>query len=337
MENRIGKKINTDPALVDRFGRIHDYLRFSITDDCNFSCSYCRPNAPACNLANSQMTVTEIKTVVDAFIKLGIKKVRLTGGEPLARKDFADVANLFTNYTIEKAITTNALLLDRYFATILSAGFKTINISLDTLNPDRFKTITGSSGFNRVYSNLIKALDLGFKVKLNVVVIKGVNDGELVDFARLTQKYPLSVRFIEFMPFANNQWDPEKLVSHNEIINNICKEIPLASLNRDNPHLPAKYYKASGGMGKIGIISTVTQPFCSECNRIRITSDGKIKNCLFGHKEIDLINVLKSGEDIIKVIQESLLKKTAQHGGKKLTINQIKEFEKNRGMYAIGG
>ena len=337
MEKRIGKKTNTKPTLVDRFGRIHDYLRFSITDNCNFSCSYCRPNGTKCTSEKSQMPVSEIKTIIEAFAALGIEKVRLTGGEPLAHSRFNEVALAFKEYIIEKAITTNALLLDKYFDTIMSSGFKTINISLDTLKPHKFKQITGSSGFNRVYSNFIKALYLGFQVKLNVVLIKGINDDEVIEFARLTKEYPISIRFIEFMPFANNKWEPDKLIPHDEIIHNINKEIPLVPVESNNPHIPAKYYNVKDSLGQIGVISTVTKPFCADCNRIRITSDGKIKSCLFGHKELDLIQTLNSGKNIKKLILESLMKKPEKHGGLEIRESLVKELEKNREMYAIGG
>lgn len=334
-----GKKINTNSGLIDSFGRTHNYLRISITEKCNFLCNYCMPENKNCSFSKDILTASEIGQLASAFIELGINKIRLTGGEPLTRNDFSDIAKELGKFNIQKAITTNGFLLNRYYSVLQQNNFDAINISLDTLSRSKFKEITGTDNFEKVYSNLLLAVNKGFEVKVNTVLIRGVNDTEIIDFAKLTRNLPLTIRFIEFMPFRDNRWDYSKIVSHDEILQNLSKQYKIKPIENDAPVNPARYYKLGKNMGTIGIIGTVSKPFCNNCNRIRITADGKIKSCLFGHSELDLIEALRCDQDIKKVINKSLNNKPFQHGDNKfLDLNSSENPEdQNRGMYAIGG
>ncbi len=334
-----GKKTNTEPGLTDRFGRIHNYLRISITEKCNFQCHYCMPDSKYCSYSDNNITASEIRQIASAFIKLGITKIRLTGGEPLIRNDFPDIVEELGKFNIHKAITTNGYLLDRYMPILKKNNFHTINISLDTLSGLKFKQITGTDKFDKVYNNLFIAVNEGFEVKLNTVLIRGVNDIEILDFAQLTKNLPLTVRFIEFMPFKDNNWDYNKIIGHDEILRTLSNHYLVKPVYLNSVSTPARYYKLGSNIGAIGIISTVTKPFCNNCNRIRITSDGKIKSCLFGLSEINLIDLLRNGRDITSVIKKSLEQKPLRHGDKKLlNLKKTKGSDKhNRGMYAIGG
>lgn len=332
-----GKKTNNIHRLVDRFGREHTYLRMSVTDQCNFSCSYCNPLNQKCNANTSLLSHQEIGHITREFVKLGIKKIRLTGGEPLVRKDFNLIAEAIGTLNVEKAITTNGMLLNRYFSILKSNGFKTINISLDTLNSLKFKEITGSASFDRVFTNIMAAIKRGFRVKLNTVIMKGVNETEIVDFAQLTLKFPIDVRFIEFMPFADNNWNTEKLFAHKQILNILQSNFLLHKLTHDNINGPAHHYQIKNAKSKLGLISSVTNPFCNSCNRIRVTSDGKIKSCLFGVNEIDLKEAINNGLDISQLVLFSLSKKSLQHGGSKNLSSNSGYHINTRNMYAIGG
>ncbi|MBN2818398.1 MAG: GTP 3',8-cyclase MoaA [Bacteroidales bacterium] len=329
-----GRKIN-NKTLVDRFGRTHNYLRFSITDDCNFACTYCRPDGNSCTKSNNILSVDEFEEICTVFINLGIKKIRITGGEPLVRRDFNEIANVLGKFNIEKAITTNGLLFDCYFETLKKNNINRINISLDTLKDERFFEITGNRYLSRVKENIQLAVDKGFLVKLNVVVIKGTNDDELTDFVNLAIKLQITVRFIEFMPFKENNWKFGSMVRHDDILQNISSKfnlIPDTLLQSE----PAKYYSIKGQKGRIGIISTVSQPFCDNCNRIRVTADGKIKSCLFGHSETDLREALRNKQDMSEFIKNSLVSKALKHGGKK-PFESNNDVNFNRSMYSIGG
>lgn len=332
-----GKKTGINSSLLDRFGRKHNYLRFSVTENCNFRCSYCMPDNKHCSMPKEPLSPSEIGKIAMEFVRLGVTKIRLTGGEPLFRKDFSSIANELGALDAEKAITTNGALLDRYLKDLKKNNFHTINISLDTLNPEKFKTITGNNNFKKVFRNILLALDAGFQVKINTVVIKHLNDLELLDFAALTKDLPLTVRFIEFMPFKDNNWNFSKIVGQEKILDMLYTHHTVSPEKKVDPASPANYYSLSNHIGKIGIISTVSNPFCDTCNRIRITSDGKIRSCLFGMSEINLIQAIWEGKELSEILNQSLSQKSFQHGNKKLFKHNDKDEEQNRGMYAIGG
>lgn len=331
-----GRPTENSKYLTDRFGRVHSYLRMSLTDSCNFSCTYCMPENIKCLPAQNQMSAAEIRNLAEIFYKIGIDKIRLTGGEPLIRKDFREIISALGNLPVTLGLTTNGLLLDKYLDDLKKANFTKINISLDSLKPDKFKAITKRDSFQKVFQNIFKTIDAGFEVKINAVVMKGFNDDEIEDFALLTKKYPVSMRFIEFMPFKDNNWNFGKTFRQQEIIQKLKDSFELNHLeNKFNE--TAQLFQIAGAQGKIGIIGTVSQPFCDSCNRIRITSDGKLKSCLFGHSEYDVLRPLREGKDVLNEIKDAIQKKPHQHGGKKSFTENPNEFQENRNMTSIGG
>ena len=321
--------------LTDRFGRKHTYLRMSITNDCNFACMYCRPDDKKCEVSGALMNVEEIIQIAYAFAELGINKIRLTGGEPLLHKQFEEIIQAVSKLPVELALTTNGYLLDKYFHTLKFNGVKKLNISLDTLQKDRFTRITQRNAFDRVYANMVLAIKLGFEVKVNAVIMRGTNEDELIDFANLTKKYPIAVRFIEFMPFHDNQWNFGKTFLQKNIIETLSEKFNLNPVYDEKG--TSNDYQIAGTKGRIGMISTLSHPFCDECNRIRITADGKIKNCLFGSTELDLIKPFRNGEEIKTFVFNELNKKPYQHGGNS-SVTKIKQSDtENRSMFSIGG
>lgn len=329
-----GNRTNKDTLLKDNFGRIHNYLRISITDACNFTCTYCMPNKKQCP-PTTQMTALNISNIAGQFVCLGVNKIRLTGGEPLLRKDLTEILNSLSALPVELALTTNGRLLDLYFPLLKSSKLRKINISLDSLRSEIFKNITGRNDFDRVYSNILEAIKLGFNVKLNAVIIKGVNDSEINDFAQLSIDYPISVRFIEFMPFRDNNWSFESIIRTQEIVDLLKQTFPLDKISNSFPET-ADNYRIKGAKGNIGFISTVSNPFCNSCNRIRITSDGKLKTCLLGTNEIDLLSLIRTDKDIKPIIQQAIATKLLVHDGNNPFSNNPSDGH-NRTMYSIGG
>lgn len=277
------------------------------------------------------MKKEEILSIAQVFVEWGIKKIRLTGGEPLLRKDFREIALGLAQKNVALAISTNGLLLHQYLDDLEKSGIQKVNISLDSLSAESFKNITESGKLSTVLNNMELCLKRGMEVKINAVALKGVNENELLKLASLTLDYPLSVRFIEFMPFFKNEWNLEKVFGLDEILLLLKKEFVLQKL-KDGQHDTDKKYKIEGAKGNIGIISTITQPFCQGCNRLRLTADGKIKNCLFGTTELDLLSALRKGEDIAKIIQQSVAEKHQKTGGQNLLLGS-----ENRSMISIGG
>jgi molybdenum cofactor biosynthesis protein A len=295
-------------------------------------CNYCVPHGDFGQLKEStKMNAKELLAIASLFVENGIKKIRLTGGEPLLRKDFREIAVGLSEKNVELAISTNGLLLHHYLDDFEKIGLKKINISLDTLSPEAFKNITASGKLSTVVSNIDLCLERGFDVKINVVALKGVNEKDLLQLAAITIDKPLSVRFIEFMPFHQNEWDISKVLGMEEIIKLLEQEYELLKLEDENNDTDKKY-RIIGAKGKLGIISTITQPFCDGCNRLRLTADGKMKNCLFGTKELDLLTALRKGQNVEKLILESVLEKHQFTGG----LNLMDEST-NRSMIAIGG
>ncbi|TKC09918.1 GTP 3',8-cyclase MoaA [Pedobacter polaris] len=325
--------------IADSFGRVHDYLRISLTDNCNFRCFYCMPEedydfTPAARL----MQPDEILSLAKLFVAQGVKKIRLTGGEPLVRKDAAEIITNLGKLPVELVITTNGTRIAELLPTLKAAGIKSINISLDTLQPEKFMLITRRDLFHQVRSNIELLLQHKFTVKINMVVMKGLNDDEIKDFIDWTKHHPLQIRFIEFMPFSGNRWTSNKMFSLAEILQVIEKDFTVLPVKAE-PHDTAKSFMIPGHEGSFAIISTMTAPFCDTCNRMRLTADGKLKNCLFSDGETDLLTALRNNEEVLPLIHASILSKKKELGG------QLgKHFEQidtatlqNRSMITIGG
>ncbi len=326
--------------LKDKFERIHDYLRISITDKCNLRCTYCNPvDLPKGYFAgHKRMTADEIETIASVFVKQGIKKIRITGGEPLVRKDAKEIIERLSKFPVELAITTNGVFVHEFIEVFKSTGIKSVNVSLDSLKRDSFFHITGRDEFDRVIQNIGLLLDNNFQVKVNMVAMKGVNENEIPDFVEWTKHKPLHIRFIEFMPFAGNAWSEKKIFSFNEILELISSRCEFNKLP-DNVHDTAKKYTVKDYRGTFAVISTMTQPFCSGCNRLRLTTDGKMKNCLFSQKETDLLTALRAGEDILPLIRQSVWQKEKMLGGQFTPVieNINAASIQNRSMIDIGG
>ena len=325
--------------IKDTFGRVHDYLRISLTDNCNLRCFYCMPEekyafAPAAKL----MQVNEIETIAKLFVEHGVKKIRLTGGEPLVRKDAPKILKSLGKLDIELAITTNGIRIDEMLNELLEANIKSINISLDTLIPQKFLQITRRDLFHRVKNNIDILLKHNIRVKINVVVMKGLNDDEILDFIALTKHQNIEVRFIEFMPFSGNQWTSNQVFTLHEILLKVSTEYDVIPVQPE-PNDTSTKYKINGHLGSFAVISTMSQPFCDTCNRMRLTADGKLKNCLFSKDETDLLGALRNGENILPLIQQTMMTKAKALGGQFSGVFENIDASRleNRSMITIGG
>lgn len=338
--------------LTDSFGRIHDYLRISLTDRCNFRCLYCLPEPEFDDESNQMFTIhpnlkttssekmsaDEIEKITGIFIAEGVRKIRLTGGEPLIRKDARLIIERLGNYPVELAITSNGMFIDSFIDTFKQVGLKSVNISLDSLDKAMFHTLTGRDEFTKVHRNIMLLIDSGYHVKVNMVVMNGYNDHEITSFIEWTEKTPVHIRFIEFMPFPGNHWRPEKLMTFKDILNSISETFPNIEKLEDGKHDTAKKFKVHGHLGTFAVISTMSEPFCGGCNRLRLTSDGKMRNCLFANNEMDLLTPLRKGEDITKLIHQNLAGKYYMLGGNVETEWELHQTESHeRTMMGIGG
>ncbi|MBT8265993.1 MAG: GTP 3',8-cyclase MoaA [Bacteroidia bacterium] len=328
--------------LNDKFGRHHSYLRISLTELCNLRCTYCMP-AEGIQLSPKShiMNFDEVYEIAKIFVKNGVTKIRLTGGEPLVRKDVDVILKKLASLPVELAMTTNAVIVDRYIETLKACGIQNLNVSLDSLDADKFKQITRRNDFEKVYKNIMLLIEEGFKVKINVVLIKGFNDNEIIDFIKLTEHLSINVRFIEFMPFDGNKWDKKKMISYAEVKSFVDTEFSQDEILRikDAPNDTSKNYQIKGFDGSFAIISSVTNPFCDSCNRIRLTANGRLKNCLFSASETDLLTAFREGKDIEPLIQKAINAKFKVRGGMD-TLEKLEEpklHSQNRSMITIGG
>jgi cyclic pyranopterin phosphate synthase len=280
----------------------------------------------------------EIFEIAKTFSSLGVTKIRLTGGEPLVRKDAQNIIKDLSGLPVELTLTTNGFLVHQFIQTFKDSGIKSLNVSLDTMCPKKFHELTKRNSFNQVWENILLLIKHKFSVKLNVVVMKGVNQDEVVNFVQLTQKLPLHVRFIEFMPFDKNQWNSLKVVPFDVMLQQISSQFDVVKL-KDKKHDTAKKFKVIGFEGTFAFITTMSQPFCSDCNRMRLTADGKMKNCLFGKDELDLLTTLRSSAPIEPIIRKALFLKHQALGGQMqgdfTKLNP--ELIDNRSMIKIGG
>jgi len=325
--------------LKDNHSRIHNYLRISLTERCNLRCTYCMPeNGIELRDKIEFMTQEETLFIAKKFVELGVTKIRLTGGEPLIKKNFTEILNQLSKLPVELAITTNGILLDRYWQELKNAGLKKINISLDSLQKNRVNKITRRDYFQRIMDNIQVSIEKGFEVKLNCVLMNQTNDDEIIDFVNFGKEKNVGIRFIEFMPFDGNKWDWSKTVSYKKILHEITHYFGSENLIPLEMELngTARNFKISGFKGNFGVISSVTNPFCDSCNRIRLTADGKIKNCLFSGTETDLLSALRGNKDIVPLIHKSITLKHKERGG--LAEFHSTDFEfNNRSMIRIGG
>jgi cyclic pyranopterin phosphate synthase len=312
-------------GLIDTHNRRINYLRISITDRCNLRCRYCMPKEGVSQFGPSEiLSYEEILRVARLAVKRGISKVRITGGEPLVRKGAIYLVEQLSRLEgiQDLSMTTNALLLQEFALALYRAGLKRINISMDSLDPQKYREITRGGDLRQVWQGIEAARRVGISpIKINVVAIAGFNHMEIEDFARLTIHEPFQVRFIEFMPIGlSSEWKPEHCISCQEIMERIKRFSPLIPLGEEgNGHGgPARLFKFPGSAGEIGFISPVSDHFCKSCNRLRLTADGKLKTCLFSDELVDLKPLLRSGAsdmELEKKLDEALLRKPLHHHG----------------------
>ncbi|HVW84499.1 MAG TPA: GTP 3',8-cyclase MoaA, partial [Bryobacteraceae bacterium] len=327
--------------LVDSFGRVHDNLRISVTDRCNIRCFYCMPEEGVQFMDRRDiLSFEEIERFVRAAVPLGISKLRITGGEPLVRRDLARLIEKLAAIPgiRDIALTTNAVLLEKQAQDLYNAGLRRLNVHLDTLDRERFRQITRRDDLPRVLAGLDAAARVGFeRIKFNVVAVKGLVEPDIVPMARFCRERGFEPRYIEFMPLdSQSLWDRRKVLTADEIIGMITREIgPLVEVPDRDPRAPATEYEYADGGGRLGFIASVTKPFCLNCNRIRLTSDGKLRYCLFAIEETDVKHLLRSeatDEEIQAVIRRNVSEKWIGH-----EINSAKFVPPPRPMYAIGG
>ena len=329
-------------ALVDKHQRTHNYLRISLTEKCNLRCTYCMPIegiplTPAVHL----MSADEIFEIASHFVKRGVDKIRLTGGEPTVRKDFNQIIERLSSLPTKLALTTNGLTIHRHIDVLKKADVDVINISIDSLNREKFKKITLRDQYEQLEKNMNLLDAQGFRLKLNVVLLKGINDDEIIAFINLSRDRNWQIRFIEFMPFDGNNWDRSKTVSLETILKTAESHYGLSQIRRlkDAANDTAKNYKIDGFTGSFAVISTVTNPFCDSCNRLRLTADGKLKNCLFSSNDYDLLSSFRNGESLDCVIDIALRDKFPARAGldDSNKFNNPDNHKDNRSMIAIGG
>lgn len=331
----------TQLPLIDPFGRLHNNLRISVTDRCNIRCFYCMPAEDVVFMDRQDLlTFEEIERFVRLVVPLGITELRLTGGEPLVRRDLDKLVRMLTAIPgiTDIGLTTNGLLLADQAEALHAAGLRRINISLDALDPIKFKKFTRREGYEQVRAGITAAQRVGFDpIKINAVSVRGMTEDEIVPFGHFARETGIEVRFIEYMPLdADNAWERDKVLYAQEIIDRLSADVmPLIPTGNQDPNAPASDFVFADGVGRIGFISSISQPFCMSCNRLRLTADGKLRNCLFSMEETDLRTLLRSGapdEQIWTAVQDSVAAKKEGH-----EINTARFVQPLRPMYSIGG
>ena len=327
--------------LIDGFGRIHDNLRISVTDRCNIRCYYCMPETGMEFVPRREiLSFEEIERFARVAVSLGVTKLRITGGEPLVRRDLAVLVERLGAIPGVKdlALTTNGVLLAEQAAGLYAAGLRRLNVHVDTLDRGRFREITRRDELGRVLEGLAEAKRLGFgPIKLNVVAVKNLVEPDIVPLARYARENGYEPRYIEFMPLdAQNLWDRSRVLLAGEIVEQLSREVaPLVAVANPDPRAPALEYEYADGGGRVGFIASVSRPFCNNCNRIRITADGKLRYCLFAIVEQDVKTLLRGGAsdgEIADTIRGSVAAKWEGH-----EINSGKFVAPPRPMYSIGG
>ena len=334
-------KFLTRPPLVDSFGRVHSNLRISVTDRCNIRCFYCMPESNVQFLPRTELlTFEELTRFVSVVASCGVNKLRLTGGEPLVRSNLSELVGQLAKIDgiQDIALTTNGLLLADYAQPLFDAGLHRLNVSLDGLSEATFQKISRRSGLDKVLAGIDKAIEMGFqKIRLNAVSIAGITEPEIIPLARFARAKKLELRFIEFMPLdADKSWASDQVLSGEKIKAMIESEIgSLVPAERLDKSLPSMDFDFADGNGRIGFINPISQPFCSDCNRIRITAEGKFRNCLFSTSEWDLRKILREGgtdADIEAAVRDSIGQKKATHG-----IDSDAFVRPEKAMFQIGG
>jgi cyclic pyranopterin phosphate synthase len=324
---------------MDSFGRIHNNLRISVTDRCNLRCTYCMPEDVVFMDRHELLTFEEITRFVRAVVPLGIDKVRLTGGEPLMRRDLAHLVRLLSEVEglRDIGLTTNGVLLAEQAQTLYDAGLRRINISLDTLDPERFRQIARRDGLEQVIAGILAAKQAGFQpVKVNAVSMRGLTEHEVVPLARFARQHGLELRFIEYMPIGADHWERSKVYFAHEIMEQLESAIaPLVPAPDYDPRAPAMDFDYTDGGGRVGIIASVSRPFCLSCNRIRLTSDGKLRNCLFALDEVDVKGLLRGGAEAAAI--QDVVRRNVQGKWEGHEINTARFVKPLRTMHAIGG
>lgn len=327
--------------IIDSFGRIHTNLRISVTDRCNIRCFYCMPDENIRFLPQSQvLTFEEITRLAHVCAELGVNKLRITGGEPLVRRELPELIKMLVDIPDidDVAITTNGILLADQARDLKDAGLHRLNISLDTLNEDVFKRISRRTGINKVLQGIDAALEAGFdRVRLNAIAMADITEDEIIPLVNFARNKSLEIRFIEFMPLdAEENWNVAQVLSGEQIREQIESEFgPLQAANRTDPSQPAVDFEFVDGSGRVGFINPVSQPFCSSCNRLRITAEGKFRNCLFSTREFDAMKILRAegtDEDLANLVLECVDAKKAAHG-----IDSAEFQRPAKAMYQIGG
>ncbi len=307
----------TDFKLVDSYGRQMTYLRLSVTDQCQFRCVYCMPPEGIAMLPRADyMTAGEMELFVRAVAAMGVWRLRLTGGEPLIRKDIVSLVERFSKIpgVEDLSLTTNGERLPELVGDLKRAGLRRLNISLDSMNPERFKELTLSGSFDKVWNGIHQSLEAGLKVKINVVVMNGITAEEIDDFARLAFEQPVEVRFIEFMPLCGTGWRPDLTLPIDVVRSQIATNYNLEPLPRGSE--VAESYRMVGGKGGVGYIASMTEPFCSTCSRIRISATGRIQLCLFSNITYNLLPALRkeaSIEEIQAEVRKAVMSKPESH------------------------
>ena len=335
------KEISPVTPLVDAFGRVHTSLRISVTDRCNIRCFYCMPEENVRFLPRDDvLRFEEIERFVRVTADLGVRKLRITGGEPLIRTDLAKLIRMLRRVDgiDDIAMTTNGMLLARNAHSLKDAGLNRINISLDSLSAQTFRRIARRDGLDRVLEGIEAAQETGFeKIRLNAVIIRGVNEDEVIPLATFARRYQLELRFIEFMPLdADDNWGSEQVLSGESIRRRLEAAFgELVPALRYDLSQPAVDFEFSDGQGCIGFVNSVTQPFCSDCNRLRLTAEGQVRNCLFSTTEWDARSILRDGgtdEDLAHLVHDCVRAKKPAHG-----IDSDDFIKPARAMYQIGG
>lgn len=340
---RYNKVMAIDPQspLIDSFGRVHTSLRISVTDRCNIRCFYCMPLENVRFKPREELlTFEEMTKVVSVAARHGIRKLRLTGGEPLVRANLAQLIRLLKEVPgiDEIALTTNGILLPETAVDLKQAGLDRLNVSLDALDEALFEKITRRQGVQKVLAGIAAAQAAGFEqIRLNAVAIRNLTEGEIVPLANFARENDLHLRFIEFMPLdADRAWKSDQVLSGEAIREIIASQVaPLAEANRADKSQPAVDFAYADGRQRIGFINSVTQPFCQACNRLRITAEGQLRNCLFGTTEWDARRILRSGgsdADLSQLLHDCVAAKKASHG-----MDSPEFMPPERAMYQIGG
>ncbi len=335
------KRRDSNASLVDGFGRRHTSLRISVTDRCNIRCFYCMPNEGVVFRRREELlTFEEIERLVCAIVPLGIRKLRLTGGEPLVRAELHRLVRMLAAVpgVDDLALTTNGMLLDEQAEALRAAGLQRINISLDALQEEVFQKISRRPGLDRVLSGIAAAQRVGFEqVRLNAVAIRGITESEVIPLVAFARARNLELRFIEFMPLdAEQHWTSDEVLTGAELRRIVEAEFgPLAPANRTDPSQPAVDFRFADGRGGLGFINSVSEPFCEGCNRLRLTAEGQVRNCLFSTVEWDARTVLRGGgsdDDLRLLFHECVAAKAKAHG-----IGEADFQRPQRAMYQIGG